>query len=78
MKNSLELGGRDDPEISRGFSRSRIILVGARRDARKLLQQMCKGPSRMMIVGFVDAGHQPTCRPKLIVTGSPSVDPFPL
>src|SRR5208337_216564 len=82
MKDSLELGGRDDPEMSRGFSRSRIILVGARRDARKLLQQMRKGPGRgMMIVGFVDAGHQQTSSPKLRgrhLAVHPQADPVPV
>ena len=82
MKNSLKLGGRDDPEMSRGFSRSRIILVGARRDARKLLQQMRKGPGRgMMIVGFVDAGHQQTSSPKLRgrhLAVHPQADPVPV
>jgi len=82
MKDSLELGGRDDPEMSRGFSRSRIILVGARRDARKLLQQMRKGPGRgMMIVGFVDASHQQTSSPKLRgrhLAVHPQADPVPV
>ena len=82
MKNSLELGGRDDPDRNRGFSRSRIILVGARRDARKLLQQMRQDPAReLMIVGFVDAGHQQASGPKLRgrhLAVHPHADPVPV
>jgi len=82
MKNSLEFGGRDEPGIIRGFARSRIILVGARRDARKLLQQMRKGPGRgMLIVGFVDAGHHQTSSPRLRgrhLAVHPQTDPVPV
>jgi exopolysaccharide biosynthesis polyprenyl glycosylphosphotransferase len=82
MKDSLEPGVRENPENSRGFSRSRIILVGARRDARRLLQQMRKDPGRgMMIVGFVDAGHQQTSSPKFRgrhLAVHPQADPVPV
>ena len=47
---------RNDPAEPRG----RGLLVGARRDARRLLQQPGPGPlSGLPIVGFVDAGHPP-------------------
>ena len=80
MNDSLELAGRDDAEMSRGFSRTRIILVGARRDARKLLHQL-GGPRRgMTIVGFVDAGHHQTSSPRFVAATWPSIRrpiPFP-
>ena len=39
-------------------SRSRVLLVGARRDARHLIRRLSKGPwTGPPIVGFVDAGH---------------------
>src|SRR5271163_746112 len=38
--------------------RSRVLLVGARRDARHLIRRLSVGPwSGPPIVGFVDAGH---------------------
>jgi exopolysaccharide biosynthesis polyprenyl glycosylphosphotransferase len=39
-------------------SRSRVLLVGARRDARRLIRRLGKSPwNGPPIVGFVDAGH---------------------
>ncbi len=38
--------------------RSRVVLVGARRDARQLIRRLAKSPwNGPPIVGFVDAGH---------------------
>ncbi len=82
MKNSLEPGVRNNPDLSRGFPRSRIILVGARRDARKLLQQMRKDPGGgIRVVGFVDAGHQQASTPKFRgrhLAVHPEADPVPV
>jgi undecaprenyl-phosphate glucose phosphotransferase len=65
MKDSLEFAARERPRPIRGVSRNRIILVGARRDARKLLQQLEEDPNRgMTIVGFIDAGHHRTSKPR--------------
>ncbi len=39
-------------------AQSRVVLVGARRDARRLIRSLGKKPwSGLPIVGFVDAGH---------------------
>ena len=82
MKKSLEPGVRNNPDLNRGFPRSRIILVGARRDARKLLQQMREGPGGgIMVVGFVDAGHQQASSPKFRgrhLAVHPEADPVPV
>src|SRR5271157_6625478 len=82
MKDSLEFGGQDEPGMVRRASRSRIILVGARRDARKLLQQMRQGPRPgVLIVGFVDAGHRQTSTPRLRgrhLAVHPQADPVPV
>lgn len=82
MKNSLEAGGRGGPDSSRKPYRSRIIVVGARRDARKLLKRMHADASRpLTIVGFVDAGHDQTSSPKLRgrhLPVHPEADPVPV
>jgi undecaprenyl-phosphate glucose phosphotransferase len=66
MKNPLEIATKDRSEAVREASRNRILLVGARRDARKLLQRL-KGESGpgITFVGFVDAGHHVTSKPRL-------------
>ena len=83
MKDSLEFTGRAQPTSPvRGAARNRIILVGARRDARKLLQQLDKGPGRgMTIVGFIDAGHLHASRPRARgrhLAIHPRMDPVPV
>ena len=46
-------------------ARNRIILVGARRDARKLLHHLDRASREgMTIVGFVDAGHHHLSKPR--------------
>jgi undecaprenyl-phosphate glucose phosphotransferase len=41
-----------------GATRSRVLLVGARRDARRLIRQLGTSPwNGPPIVGFIDAGH---------------------
>ena len=58
MNDSLECAGRAQPRSIRGVSRIRVLLVGARRDARRLLQHMVKDSRRgMTVVGFIDAGQ---------------------
>ncbi|MGC8640479.1 MAG: sugar transferase [Isosphaeraceae bacterium] len=54
------------PNRARARARNRIILVGARRDARKLLDRLETATTRgLTIVGFVDAGHHPLSKPRL-------------
>ena len=83
MKHSLEFAGRAQPTSPfRGATRNRIILVGARRDARKLLRQLDKGPGRSMtFVGFIDAGHLHASRPRSRgrhLAIHPRMDPVPI
>ena len=83
MNDSLE---HAEPERSRRGSlarrRNRIILVGARRDARKLLHHLDRASRRgMTIVGFVDAGHHRLSRPRLRgrhLAVHPRTDPVPV
>jgi undecaprenyl-phosphate glucose phosphotransferase len=66
MKDTQEFAGRNGPDQARAGARNRIILVGARRDARKLLSRLETAATRgLTIVGFVDAGHPPLSRPRL-------------
>jgi undecaprenyl-phosphate glucose phosphotransferase len=58
MNNPLELTGR-----VLGLSRpdaGRVLIVGARRDRRRLARCLGQGPwAGLPVVGFVDAGHHP-------------------
>jgi exopolysaccharide biosynthesis polyprenyl glycosylphosphotransferase len=61
---------------------SRVVLVGARRDARRLIRRLAERPwSGLPIVGFVDAGHARSSR---VLSGSrhlplhPQTDPVPV
>ena len=66
MNDSPEFAEGKQPELVPVSSRNRIILVGARRDAQKLLQHLSHdGRRRMTIVGFVDARHRSPSKPKL-------------
>jgi exopolysaccharide biosynthesis polyprenyl glycosylphosphotransferase len=82
MKDSLEFAGRAQPRLVREASQNRIIVVGARRDARKLLRQLDKGPGRgMTFVGFIDAGHHHASRPRFRgrhLAIHPRMDPVPV
>ena len=79
MNDSLEVVGRERIGELAGRPRKRIVVVGAPRDARKLLRQL---PSRPVpIVGFVDAGHHRksgpwSCRRHLAV--NPRTSPLPV
>ena len=65
MKDSQEFAGRPGSDRARARGRNRIILVGARRDARKLLDRLETAATRgVTIVGFVDAGHHPLSKPR--------------
>ncbi|MFO0952734.1 MAG: sugar transferase [Isosphaeraceae bacterium] len=57
MNNPLELSG-DARRLSRPTP-GRVLIVGARRDSRKLARRLSQGPwAGLHVVGFVDAGHQ--------------------
>ncbi len=58
MHSSPELLGRLPLTTVIAAPRKRVLLVGARRDARRLIRRLGKRPwSGPPIVGFVDAGH---------------------
>jgi len=66
MIDSLDSTETKHSQPARECSQSRIILIGARRDARKLLQHLENHSRRSIaIIGFVDAGHHETSRPRL-------------
>ncbi|WP_165071783.1 exopolysaccharide biosynthesis polyprenyl glycosylphosphotransferase [Paludisphaera rhizosphaerae] len=62
MNDSLEIVGRERVGELAGRSRKRIVIVGAPRDARKLLRDLHSRP--VPIVGFIDAGHHRTTGPR--------------
>lgn len=82
MKDSLESAERKRQSRVRGADRNRVILVGARRDARKLLQHLEEKSERgLTIVGFIDAGHDRTSRPRALrrhLAIHPLADPVPV
>jgi exopolysaccharide biosynthesis polyprenyl glycosylphosphotransferase len=58
MNNALDIAGGRATTPEREAAPSRVVLVGARRDARRLVLRLGKRPwSGLPIVGFVDAGH---------------------
>jgi undecaprenyl-phosphate glucose phosphotransferase len=65
MDDSQEKAGRGFLKPVQGGSPSRVILVGARRDARRVLQHLDHSQNQeLSIVGFVDAAHDQTARPR--------------
>jgi undecaprenyl-phosphate glucose phosphotransferase len=82
MKNSLGSAGHIQQNRVRGVVRNRIILVGARRDARKFLHFLAREPhGGMTIVGFVDAAHDRTSKPRSFrrhLAIHPLTDPVPV
>ncbi|WP_165234300.1 sugar transferase [Aquisphaera insulae] len=84
MNDSLVFARRSGLRRAGRLARNRIILVGARRDARKLLRHL-EGSSGedVTIVGFVDAGHRPLSGPKARKRGRhlpvhPQAGPLPV
>ena len=56
MNNPLELTG-DASHLDRPVP-GRVLIVGARRDSRRLARRLSRGPwAGLPVVGFVDAGH---------------------
>lgn len=82
MNDSLEHAEPDEATRVSGSAQNRIILVGARRDARKLFYHVDRASRRgMTIVGFVDAGHHHLSRPRSRgrhLPVHPRTDPVPV
>ncbi len=58
MHNTLEIGGRVAVTTAPAGNPRRVVLVGARRDARRLIRRLVGSPwEGLPIVGFVHAGH---------------------
>ena len=56
MNDSLDIAGPERVAALASRSRKRIVVVGAPRDARKLLRDLHARP--VPIIGFIDAGHR--------------------
>ncbi len=58
MNKALDIAGQVAAPAPRPMPPSRVVLVGARRDARRLVRRLRSRPwSGLPIVGFVDTGH---------------------
>ncbi len=58
MNSPHDQAGRQAALPDQSAAPSRVVLVGARRDARRLIRHLGQRPwSGLPIVGFVDAGH---------------------
>ena len=58
MNNTLDIAGHLAAATGRTAPPSRVVLVGARRDARRLVRRLGSKPwNGLPIVGFVDTGH---------------------
>jgi undecaprenyl-phosphate glucose phosphotransferase len=82
MDNTLDIAGQVGTAAHRATSPRRVVLVGARRDARRLLRHLVKRPwSGLPIVGFVDSGHSrsSSLRPRSRhLALHPETDPVPV
>lgn len=79
MNESLEIVGGKSVGRVVGRSRKRIVLVGARRDARRLLRHV--DAETAPIVGFIDAGHERKSGPRVRsrhLAVSPRSSPLPI
>jgi exopolysaccharide biosynthesis polyprenyl glycosylphosphotransferase len=82
MNNALHITGEVAAEPHRAAARHRVVLVGARRAARRLVRRLGSRPwNGLPIVGYVDAGHP---RPSSMRPRSrhlalhPQTDPVPV
>ena len=58
MNSPQDTAGHEAAASEQAAAPSRVVLVGARRDARRLIRRLGQKPwSGLPIVGFVDAGH---------------------
>jgi exopolysaccharide biosynthesis polyprenyl glycosylphosphotransferase len=82
MDDSQPNTGQDVSTDLSAPSRSRVVLVGARRDARRLIRSLGEKPwSGMPIVGFIDAGHSRSSSLRLRsrhLALHPQTDPVPV
>jgi undecaprenyl-phosphate glucose phosphotransferase len=82
MNNTLDIAGQVAPATGRATPPSRVVLVGARRDARRLVRRLGNRPwNGLPIVGFVDAGHSRSASMRLRsrhLALHPETDPVPV
>jgi exopolysaccharide biosynthesis polyprenyl glycosylphosphotransferase len=82
MNKALDIAGQVAAPATRPVPPSRVVLVGARRDARRLLRRLGSGPwSGLPIVGFVDTGHSRTSSLRMRsrqLPLHPETDPVPV
>jgi exopolysaccharide biosynthesis polyprenyl glycosylphosphotransferase len=82
MNNTLDIAGHVAAATGRATPASRVVLVGARRDARRLVRRLGNRPwSGLPIVGFVDTGHPRSSSMKLRsrhLALHPETDPVPV
>jgi undecaprenyl-phosphate glucose phosphotransferase len=79
MNDSLEIVGRKRSEVASAASRKRIVLVGAPRDARRLLRDLDARP--VPIIGFIHTGHDHKSGPKFRsrhLAVNPRTSPLPV
>jgi lipopolysaccharide/colanic/teichoic acid biosynthesis glycosyltransferase len=82
MSKSQDVVERRAPQTTRGDIADRVVLIGARRDARQLIRSL-GGEARNLsrIVGFVDSGHSGSTRHRPYsrhVAIHPQADPIPI
>jgi exopolysaccharide biosynthesis polyprenyl glycosylphosphotransferase len=82
MNNAWEIAGQVTAPVGGAVPPSRVVLVGARRDARRLIRRLGNRPwSGLPIVGFVDTGHSRSSSLRLRsrhLALHPETDPVPV
>jgi exopolysaccharide biosynthesis polyprenyl glycosylphosphotransferase len=82
MNNTLDIAGHVAAATGRAAPPSRVVLVGARRDARRLVRRLGNKPwNGLPIVGFVDTGHSRSSSMRLRsrhLALHPETDPVPV
>ena len=82
MNNTLDIAGQIATATGRTSPPSRVVLVGARRDARRLVRRLGTRPwNGLPIVGFVDTGHTRSTSMRLRsrhMAIHPETDPVPV
>jgi len=82
MDNALDIAGQVAVPTRSAVPPSRVVLVGARRDARRLLRRLGNRPwSGLPIVGYVDTGHSRSSSLRLRsrhLPLHPQTDPVPV
>jgi exopolysaccharide biosynthesis polyprenyl glycosylphosphotransferase len=82
MDDPRSTAGQDAASVVPAPPRSRVVLVGARRDARRLIRRLGQKPwTGVPIVGFIDAGHPraSSLRPRSRhLALHPETDPVPV